>query len=79
MTKKLSHYASTIENGVVVEHEGDENYAVYEEDIKEIQATAKLWHKWVDNNVPKAYNSWGMLKSGIYEKYYTEFLDTLTK
>lgn len=73
MKKTLSHYATTIENGVVVSHEGDEQYAVYVEDIQEIQKKANEWHAWVEKNVPNAYDAWGLLEQGIYEEFYPQF------
>ena len=71
MTKKEKpyYYATTVENGVVVEHEGDEKYAVYLSEIRESHQRAKLWHKWLEKNVTNAYDNMGAVLPEIYAQY----------
>lgn len=68
--EKPYYYASTVENGKVVFHEGEEEHAVYESEIKEIQRRANLWHKWVEKNYKNAYDGWGAINPQI--AYFNE-------
>lgn len=71
MTKneKPYYYSNTVENGKIVEHEGDEKHAVYLSEMKESTKRANRWHKWVEKNVPNAYNGWGIMDEDVYAKY----------
>lgn len=67
--EKPRYYSSTVENGVVVQHEGDLEHAVYESEMDEISRRANLWHKWLDDNVDNAHNSIGAVNDDVYAKY----------
>lgn len=67
--EKPYYYSSTVENGKVIEHEGDPKHAVYLSEINKSQKRSDLWHKWVEKNVPNAYNSLGVLDPNVYEKH----------
>lgn len=72
--KTLSHYATTIKNGRVIRHDGEEKYAVYIEDIKAIQERAEKWHLWVSAHYPNAYDCWGTLLNNLnYDKMRAEY------
>lgn len=63
--EKPYYYSTTVENGKVIEHTGDEKHAVYDSEIKEIQRRADLWHKWVEKNFDNAYDKWGCINGQI--------------
>lgn len=66
--EKPFYYATTFENGKIVEHEGDEKYAVYESEIKESSRRADLYHEWVNKNYKNAYDVLGKIDDNIYTK-----------
>jgi hypothetical protein len=68
--EKPLYYSTTVENGEIVHHEGDEAYAVYSSQISTIQSRAKLWHEWLTENHPEAYE-WGI----VNEEAFTEYAD----
>ena len=63
--EKPYYYSSTVENGIVVKHEGEPEFAVYESEMQEISRRADLWHEWVENNFPDAYDSLGIINQDI--------------
>ena len=67
--EKPYYYATSVENGVVVSHDGDEKYAVYESDILSARERSNLWHKWLENNVPNAHDNMGVVRDDVYAKY----------
>ena len=75
MTQKVPYYyAATIDNnGNIVEHEGEEEYAVYLEDIEVIQTAGNKWHAWLERNVPNAYNNIGAVLPEVYAEYYHKY------
>ena len=60
------YYASTVEDGVVVKHDGDIEHAVYESEMREISRRANLWHNWVAKKYPHAYDGMGIMNPSIY-------------
>ena len=78
--EKPYYYASTIKNGIVVEHEGEKEHAIYLSEMQESTKRANLWHKWVEKNFKNAYDGWGRIHEVIYlrnESVYREFMDGL--
>lgn len=76
--EKPYYYSSTVENGKVVRHDGDPDHAVYQSEIKEINARANRWHKWVEKNIPNAYDGLGILNPDIAAKHHEtmrQFMD----
>lgn len=72
------YYSSTVENGKVIEHDGDPDHAVYKSEVRETNRRANLWHTWVEANVPNAYGDWGVLEPDVMAKYYDvnrQFMD----
>lgn len=63
------YYSSTVENGKVIEHDGDPRHAVYKSEMRETSRRANLWHEWVEKNVPDAYDNNGVLNPKVYYKY----------
>ena len=62
------YYASTVVNGKLIDHEGDEKYAVYLSEITESSKRANFWHRWVAKKYKKAYNSIGVIDENIIAK-----------
>jgi len=76
--EKPYYYSTTVEGNEVVRHDNEPNHAVYQSETREIQRRADLWHKWVQANVPNAYDSWGVLDSEVANKYWDinrQFID----
>jgi hypothetical protein len=67
--EKPYYYASTVENGIVVEHDGEEEHAMYLSEMNESIRRANLWHEWVEKNVKNAYDSMGILDNGVIERF----------
>lgn len=67
--EKVFYYSSTVEDGKVTTHEGDPAHAVYLSDIETIQKRSARWHKWVEKNVPGAYDDMGILDPEVMAKY----------
>lgn len=63
------YYSSTVENGKVIQHEGDLDHAVYKSEMDEIHRRADLWHKWVEENVPNAYDGWGAMNPDVFAEH----------
>lgn len=70
--EKPYYYSTTVEDGNVIEHTGDEKYAVYKSEMTEIQRRANLWHKWVEKNYKNAYDSLGVINPQI--AYFNEHI-----
>lgn len=78
--EKPYYYASTVEEGKVIKHEGEIEHAMYLSEMKETSRRANLWHAWVEKNVKKAYDGLGIINRDVYEKYSSireEFMDGL--
>jgi len=76
--EKPYYYSSTVVNDEIVYHEGEEKHAMYLSEMREGTKRANLWHKWVEKNVPNAYDSLGCLDHCVVldnETVYQQFLD----
>jgi hypothetical protein len=62
------YYSTTIEDGVVVRHDGDPQYAVYRSGIEELRIRSNRWHRWVTENYAGAYDSLGIIREDIFLK-----------
>jgi hypothetical protein len=63
------YYASTVEDGKIIKHDGEPEYAVYKSEMDETERRANLWHNWVDKNVANAYDGLGIMDDRIYYKF----------
>jgi len=63
--EKPYYYATSIENGKIVEHKGNKKFAIYESEMDESTKRANLWHKWVEKNFKNAYNCIGVISENI--------------
>lgn len=60
------YYATTVEDGVVVRHDGDPQYAVYRSGIEELRIRANRWHAWVGATYLNAYDGLGLIHDEIF-------------
>ena len=63
------YYSSTVEDGKVVEHEGEEEHAVYMSELNEGSRRANLWHAWLEKNVANPHDSLGAVRDEVYAEY----------
>lgn len=78
--EKPYYYSSTVENGEVIQHEGEEEHAVYLSEMQESTRRSNLWHKWLEKNVKNAHDNIGCVDEDVMAKYQTvcdEFMDGL--
>ena len=72
------YYSTTIEDGVVVRHDGDPQHAVYESVIRELHRRADRWHKWVTERYLNPYDSMGCIDPDIWaanQEINKQFMD----
>ena len=76
--EKPAYYASTVEDGEVVQHNGDLKHAMYHSEIEETQRRANLYHEWIGKNYRKAFNGIGFMNTEIWvetTKVRNEFMN----
>ena len=72
------YYSTTIVGGVVVQHDGDPQHAVYKSVLEEISRRANRWHAWVGATYLNAYDDLGIVHDEIFfanEEIRKQFMD----